>query len=148
MSTVEEHKTVVHRFVNEFKNGGGSMTPSDNLLASNFVHHFSDPKLPAGREGFKAIASMIFNAFPDVHVTPEFVVVDDDLVVERSNVRATQTGTFQSEPGTGKQVTWTENNIYRVSRGKIVEMWGCGDLLGIMHQIGAITTSSAQMLHL
>jgi predicted ester cyclase len=82
---------------------------------------------------------MIFKAFPDVHVTPEFVVVDDDLVVERSNVLATQTG---------KQVTWTGNNIYRVSRGKIVEMCGCGDLLGIMHQIGAITTSSAEVLHL
>jgi predicted ester cyclase len=41
---------------------------------------------------------MIFKAFPDVHVTPEFVVVDDDLVVERSNVLATQTGTFQSVP--------------------------------------------------
>ena len=143
MSTVEEHKTVVHRVVNEFKNGGGSMAPLDNLLASNFVHRFSDPKLPAGKEGFKAIANMIFKAFPDVHVTPEFVVVDDDIVVE-----ATQTGTYQSVPPTSKQVTWTENNIYRVSRGKIVEMWGCGDLLGIMHQIGAITNSSAEALHL
>jgi hypothetical protein len=40
------------------------MAPLDNLLASNFVHHFSDPKLPAGKEGFKAIANMIFKAFP------------------------------------------------------------------------------------
>jgi predicted ester cyclase len=77
---------------------------------------------------------MIFKAFPDVQVTPEFVVVDDELVVERSNIRAAQTGTFKSVPPTGKQVTWTENNnIYRISRGKILEMRGCGDLLGIMH---------------
>ncbi|PWU81024.1 MAG: hypothetical protein DLM72_09135 [Candidatus Nitrosopolaris wilkensis] len=27
-------------------------------------------------------------------------------------------------------------------------MWGCGDLLGIMHQIGAIATSAAEVLHL
>lgn len=147
MST-QEHKTVVHRFVNEFKNGGGSMALLDNLLASNFIHHFSDPKLPAGKEGFKAIANMIFKAFPDVHVTLEFVMVDRDLVVERSNVRATHTGTFQGVPPTGKHVTWTENNIYRVSQGKVVEMWGCGDLLGIMHQIGAIGTSAAAVLHL
>ncbi|PWU81025.1 MAG: hypothetical protein DLM72_09140 [Candidatus Nitrosopolaris wilkensis] len=88
MST-QEYKTVVHRFVNEFKNGGASMAPLDNLLASNFVHHFSDPKLPAGKEGFKAIANMIFKAFPDVHVTLEFIMVDCDDVVERSSVRAT-----------------------------------------------------------
>jgi hypothetical protein len=137
VSTVEEHKTVVLRFVNEFKNGGWSMAPLDILLASDFVHHFSDPKLPAGKEGF-----------PDVQVTPEFVVVDDELVVERSNVRAIQTGTFQSMPPTGKQVTLTENNIYRISRGKIVEMWGCGDLLGNMHQIGAIAAGAAEVLHL
>jgi predicted ester cyclase len=105
LSTVEEHKTAVHRFVNDFKNGGGSMAPLDNLLASNFVNYFGDPKLPAGKEGFKAIASMIFKAFPDVHVTPEFVVVDDDLVVERSNVRATQTGTFQSVRPASKKVS-------------------------------------------
>ena len=115
MST-QEHKTVVQRFVNEFKNGGGSIALLDNLLASNLIHHFSDPKLPAGKGGFKAIANMIFKAFPDVHVTLEFVMVDGDLVVERSNVRATHTGTFQGVPPTGKQVTWTENNIYRVSR--------------------------------
>jgi hypothetical protein len=52
--------------VNEFKNGGGRMAPLDNLLASNFIHHFSNPKLPAGKEGFKAIDNMIFKAFPDV----------------------------------------------------------------------------------
>lgn len=63
-------------------------------------------------------------------------------------LRATHTGTFQGVPPTGKQVTWTENNIYRVSQGKVVEMWGCGDLLGIMHQIGAIATSAAKVLHL
>jgi predicted ester cyclase len=131
--------------VNEFKNEGASMAPLDNLLASNFVH---DPKLPAGTEGFKAIANMIFKAFPDVHVTLEFVMVGGDLVVERSNVRATRTGTFQGVPPTGKQVTWTENNIYRVSRGKIVEMWGCGALLCIMHQIGAIAISASEVLHL
>jgi predicted ester cyclase len=102
--------------VNEFKNGGVSMAPLDNLLASNFVHHLSDPKLPAGKEGFKAIANMIFKAFPDVHVTPEFVVVDDDIVAERSNVWATQTGTYQSVSPTGKQVTWTENNTGHVAR--------------------------------
>ena len=91
------------------------MAPLDNLLASNFIHHFSDPKLPAGKEGFKAIANMIFKAFPDVHVTLEFVMVDGDLVVERSNVRATHTGTFQGVPPTGKQVTDREQHLPRLT---------------------------------
>jgi len=81
-------------------------------------------------------------------VTLEFIIVDGDLVVERSNVRATHTGTFQGVPPTSKQVTWTENYIYRVSQGKVVEVWSCGDLLGIMHQIGGIATSAAEVLHL
>lgn len=38
---------VIHRFVENFKNGTGSMAPLDELLDRNLVHHL---------DGFKAIA--------------------------------------------------------------------------------------------
>jgi len=54
MST-QEHKTVVQKFVNEFKNGGGSMAPLDNLLASNFIHHFSDPNFQLAKVALRQL---------------------------------------------------------------------------------------------
>jgi predicted ester cyclase len=41
---------------------------------------------------------------------------------------------------TGKQVSWTGINIYRIAGGKIAEEWFNVDTLGMMQQIGAIPT--------
>ncbi len=126
---------MIHRFVEKFKNGGGNMAPLDELLDRNLMHHLPAPGLPPGPDGFKAIAGSIFAAFPDVHVTTEMILEQGNLVIERSMVRATHTGPFQDVAPTGRKVTWTENNIYRVENGRIAEMWVCADLLGIMRQL-------------
>ena len=127
---------IIHRFVDEFKNGGGSLAPLDELLDVSFVHHLPAPDLPPGIPGFKVIAGSIFAAFPDVHVTAEIVIAEGDLVTEHSVVRATHTGPFQGVAPTARRVVWTENNVYRIRDNKITEMWVCADLLGIMRQIG------------
>ena len=126
---------VIHRFVDEFKNGGGNMAPLDKLLDERLVHHLPAPGLPPGPAGFKAIASSVFAAFPDVHVTVELVFEQGDLVAEHSVVRATHAGSFQGLTPTGRKVTWTENNIYRVRDGRIAEMWACADFAGLMRQL-------------
>lgn len=65
----------------------------------------------------------------------EMMLEQGDLVVERSMVRATHKGPFQSIAATGRKVTWTENNVYRVENGKKAEMWVCADLLGIVRKL-------------
>lgn len=127
---------IIHRFVDEFKNGGGSLAPLEELLDVSLVHHLPAPGLPPEIPGFQAIAGYIFAAFPDVHVTAELVIAEGDLVTELSVVHATHTGPFQGVAPTGRKVVWTENNINRIGDDKITEMWVCADLLGIMRQIG------------
>ena len=39
---------------------------------------------------------------------------------------------------TGKQVTMAGIDIFRIADGRIVELWGQEDVLGMMQQIGAI----------
>ena len=112
------------------------MAPLDELLDKRLVHHLPAPGLPPGPDGFKVIAGSIFAAFPDVHVTTEMMLEQGNLVIESSMVGATHTGPFQGIAATGRKVTWTENNIYRVEGSRITEMWICADLLGIMRQIG------------
>lgn len=126
---------IIHKFVKEFKNGGGNTATLNELLDRNLVHHLPAPGLPPGPDGFKVIASSIFAAFPDVHVTTEMMLEQGNFVTERSFVQATHTGPFQNIAATGRKVTWNENNIYRVEKGKIVEMWMCADLLGIARQL-------------
>jgi len=128
---------VVSRFIEEFKNNANHGIV-DELMSPDFVHHLTDPRLPAGREGIKALGQVIVAGFPDVHASVQDLIADGDKVIERTQTSATHTGEFNGIPATGKQVGWTEIHIYRLADGKIVEQWSEIDLLGLLVQLGAI----------
>jgi predicted ester cyclase len=77
-------------------------------------------------------------AFPDVHFTLNLEVAEGDLVAVHWSYVATNTGPFLGRPATGKRVTDTGIDIFRVENGKISEMWVVQDSLGLMQQLGAI----------
>ncbi len=52
--------------------------------------------------------------------------------------RATHGGSWQGVAATGKPVTVTETDIYRVTNGKVSDWWVDWDALGLMQQIGAV----------
>ena len=133
----EENLEVVSGFIEEFKNNMNHGIV-DELMTPNFVHHLTDPRLPAGRDGIKALGQVIVAAFPDVHASVQDLIADGDKVIERTQTSATHTGEFNGIPPTGKQVGWTEIHIYRLEDGKIGEQWSEIDLLGLLVQLGAI----------
>jgi predicted ester cyclase len=45
---------------------------------------------------------------------------------------------FQGIPPTGKQVTLTSLEVYRVTGGKLAEEWVELDMLGLLQQLGVI----------
>ena len=116
-----DNKEVVTRFVQEFKNNGNHDIV-DELFTEGFVHHFTDPRLPPGREAMKLLGQSILAGFPDVKATVEDLLAEDDKVIERTSVRATHTGEFNGIPPTNKQVVWTEIHIYRLEDGKVAEL--------------------------
>ena len=132
-----ENKVVVRRFVQEFKNNANHDIV-DELFTEAFVHHFTDPRLPPGREAMKLLGQSIVAGFPDVKATVEDLLAEDDKVIERTSVRATHSGEFNGIPPSGKQVVWTEIHIYRLEDGKIAELWSEIDLLGLLVQLGAV----------
>lgn len=137
MTPSEQNKAVVKRFVEEFKNKA-NLNIVDELFASEFVHHFKDPRLPPGREGMKMLGKSVFAAFSNVKATIEDLVANEEKVVERTIARGTHKGEFNGVPPTGKDVMWSEIHIYRLKNGKIAELWSEIDFLGLMMQIGAI----------
>ena len=133
----QENTEIVARFIEEFKNKANHDIV-DELLAPDFVHHLTDPRLPPGRDAIKLLGQSIVAGFPDVHATVEELLADGDFVIERTTARATNSGEFNGIPATGKQVVWTEIHIYRLKDGKISEQWSEIDLLGLLTQLGAI----------
>jgi len=136
MTYIEKNKAIVREFTRVFKNEH-NVDGIDHLFAADFTHHFKPP-IPSGLDGFKAVGRMMNTAFPDVVVTEEDLIANDDTVVERSSAVATHRAALMGEKPTNQQVRWTEIHIYRIKNGRIVEHWVEWAVMDLMKQIGAI----------
>jgi steroid delta-isomerase-like uncharacterized protein len=136
MST-EENKALVRR---EYEQGvnQGDFDVRNEALASNYVGHFAGLPPIEGIEAFKQFTSAFFTAFPDLQTTIEDLIAEGDKVAVRQTWRGTHTGNFQGIPPTGKQVTFTSLEVYRVTGGKLAEEWVELDMLGLLQQLGVI----------
>jgi predicted ester cyclase len=67
-------------------------------------------------------------------------VAEGDKVVSRYTVSGTHQGEILGAAPTGKLVTHTSHQTDRISGGKIVESWTNWDALGLLREIGAISS--------
>jgi predicted ester cyclase len=81
---------------------------------------------------------MMYSGFPDLRFTMEEMIAEGDKVAERLTVRGTHEGEFMGVPPTGKQVEFPGMGVLRIREGKIVEFRAMPDMLGVLHQIGAV----------
>jgi steroid delta-isomerase-like uncharacterized protein len=134
MST-EENKELVRRGFQALNER--NWTAFDALCAPDFVLHNGSMTIQ-GYEPYKQFLSMYFAAFPDMHLGIEDIIAEGDRVV----VRLTYHGTYQAElmgiAATGKQISATGINIFRLANGKAVEQWANGDDLGLLQQLGVV----------
>ena len=142
MSSVESHKKAIREFTRVFKNEH-NVDGIDHLFAKEFTHHFPPPIRP-GLEGFKDIGRMMNHAFPDVVVTEEDLIANEDTVVERSSAAATHRGEFMGAAPTGRRIRWTEIHIYRFVGEKVAGHWVELSMLQLLQQIGAIPSPAAR----
>jgi len=90
-----------------------------------------------GRQAFKHLFAAYLAAFA-FHSMPEFLVAEGDLVVVRETYRLTHQGEFQGIAPTGKDVSVTGTEIYRIVDGMFVEQWVEADMLGLLQQLGVV----------
>jgi predicted ester cyclase len=65
------------------------------------------------------------------------VIAEGDLVAARWTASGTHRGRWGTVEPTGNPVEFSGVNIFRVERGKVVEIWNHRDDLGLLHQTGA-----------
>ncbi len=135
--SVEENKAIVRRCIDEAFNKGKTAA-MDDFLAPNVVPHPLPPGVPHDLEGLKRFFTTLLAVFPDYCLMIEDMVAEGDKVVIRSTISGTHKGEFMGIAPTGKKVTWTAIEIWRIEGGKVVEIWGEVDQVGIMRQLGAI----------
>jgi steroid delta-isomerase-like uncharacterized protein len=111
----------------------------DKLYHRDFVFHSRPPGLAAGIEGEKQILDMLHTAFPDLVMSMEAVVADNELVAVRWRMPATHTGPFRGIPATGRSVVQTGIDILSVDGGKITGRWDEVNRLETLVQMGVMS---------
>jgi steroid delta-isomerase-like uncharacterized protein len=118
----------------------GDLAVIDELVSPDVVHHAGTFPDGVGPETIKTVLGALLTGFPDVQHTIEQMMSDDEHVVVRWQAEGTHEGEFQGLAPTGKRVTWTGINIFRVECGRIVESWAEVDGLGRLQQLGVVGT--------
>jgi steroid delta-isomerase-like uncharacterized protein len=137
-TTAKENKAIVARYFDEILNQG-KLSIVDEIMSSNFA--FRIPTLPEpvrGHEGMKQFVTGLRNGFPDIHFIVEREAAEGDKVASRWRIVGTHKGEFLGVPPTGNRVEDRGVDIFRISDGKIAEMWVNENDLGLMQQLGAI----------
>lgn len=98
------------------------------------------PRLKKGGEGSAKAAK---RAFPDLEITLEDTIAEDDKVVARWTAVGTHKGggshpLFGSVKATNRALRVSGITILRFEDGRVVETWGLTDELGAARQLGVV----------
>ena len=100
----------------------------DEMMAPEWVDRHMEKLMPGGnssREGLKQFTLATHRAFPDMEVTIEDMIAEDDKVVVFFSTKGTHTGEpFMGMEATGQTMMSSIMVIDRWADGKIVESWG------------------------
>ncbi len=141
----ERNEALAHRFhMDIFQEG--NLDAADEILSPDFVWHGGGGpgEDQRGPEPTKQVASALIAAFPDRRITHEDTLVAGDKVLIRWTMSGTQEGEFAGIAPTGRRVTVTGFDLFRIEGGKIVEMWQELDQLGLLQQLGAVPEPGQQ----
>ena len=128
MST-QENKDLVRRLYDAVNQN--NLAVLDGLISPNFVTYMPDSPQPLyGATGVKQTFMTSRSAFPDMYVTVNDLIAEEDKVVVIYNSRGTNLGPIMNMPPTGQPMMFVGIDIWRIVGGKIGEYFGLQQLVG------------------
>lgn len=114
----------------------GNLAALDAVVAPDMVEH--QRGAPAGLDGLKGMIRHLREGIPDLQLTTEDLVAQNDKVWGRLKGRGTHTGTFMGQPATGRRIEIDVIDICRFEGGMMVEHWGVPDRFALLEQLGML----------
>ena len=139
-AVIEENKAIIGSFAELWNTG--NLAIADEIFSSDFVNH--DPSDPGvtNLESYKGYVPAVRIGFPDINISADDLVAEEEKVAFRYTIIATHQGELMGMPATGIQVVWTGITVAHLADGKIMEMWWAKDTLGMLQQLGVIPPMS------
>lgn len=98
----------------------GNLEALRGVMAPNVIDHDPAPGQGPGPEGFIQFFSTFCAAFPDLNITVDHMVADDDVAIA-CTVTGTHQGNFLGVPATGQRISARGVQIAHFQNGQIVE---------------------------
>ncbi len=139
--SLEENKALVRRY---FEDAPYNPDACDEIFAAEFqfhtlLHAIMTPQTvvstPRSEKEFFERRREVWGGW---NVTIEEMIAEGDRVVVRWTSRGTHQGEVHGLPPTGKEVTNSGINIFRIAEGKIAEVWDIMDRLWLWQQLGVL----------
>ena len=117
----EENKRLVRRYYEEVLNQR-RLEAFDELADPRFISHLANGGIVNIGVYKQAIAGSLA-AMPDLHVTVDDQIAEDDKVVTRWTATGTSLVEFAGIKPQGQPLTVTAIHIHRIQAGKLIEHW-------------------------
>ena len=110
------NRAIIQRYVEPWSTG--DLTAFDETVGESYLLH------PDGTlDDLRKAVQEARGGFPDLAITIEDSIAEDDKVAYRWTMRGTHQGEIEGIAPTGKDVEVTGITIVRVEDGKVVEDW-------------------------
>jgi steroid delta-isomerase-like uncharacterized protein len=145
-TSVEHNKAVSRRWIEVF-NERDDAAEAD-VRAQDYVAYApaSLEPAPLDSEGWTRFLADFVKAFPDLQITVEDAVAEDDLVAQRVHFEGKQTGEFQGLPPTNEKVSFSGLELNRFVDGRVAEHWFQMDSLTLLQQLGLVVVPGPRLL--
>jgi predicted ester cyclase len=102
-------------------------------------HEVKSKQSEKGREGIQKFLAGMHQTWPNIQITVEHAVAEDNWVMGRSVATATHSQVVLGVQPTNKKITATFWDLHLFDEdGLIIETWNLMDNLAIMQQIGLL----------
>jgi steroid delta-isomerase-like uncharacterized protein len=138
MKKNDENKALAQRFYNEVMNSH-NVAIAKSFISPDFIDHNPSPgHTGKGLDDLTAQLNEMIRAIPDLRITADLMVAEEDTVVTYLTMTGTNTGPFGNIPPSRKPVKFNGVDIVRIKDGKATERWGVFDDLSFMSQMGIV----------
>ena len=133
---LEQNKHIARQFIAAF--AAADTRTLERIVAEHLVDHNLAPGQKQGRKGLLEAVAMFRAAFPDLKITIESLVADEERVSVTGRMSGTNQGALMGTPPTGKSASFAYMDMYAIAHGQIAEVWHVEDMAGMMRQVGML----------
>jgi steroid delta-isomerase-like uncharacterized protein len=132
----EQNNQVARRFEKAFAEG--DIVALKNIVAANVIDHNAPRGARPGIDGLLDAVALFRTGFPDIQISVERTIADDDSVAVFGTITGTNQGPMFGVPATGKRAMFAYMDMFRIVDGVIVEAWHVEDIAGMLGQLGLL----------